>query len=56
MRKPFNFKDMIGQMDYAGTGSFVVTIVKIRKLSAEVEALAKDIKEYPKKYFKFSVF
>ena len=56
MRKPFNFKDMIEQMDYAGTGSFVVTIVKIRKLSAEVEALAKDIKENPKKYFKFSVF
>lgn len=31
-------------------------VVEIKKLSAEIEALAKDIKEHPKKYFKFSVF
>jgi phospholipid/cholesterol/gamma-HCH transport system substrate-binding protein len=32
------------------------TILEIKKLSVELEALVKDIKEHPKKYFKFSVF
>jgi len=31
-------------------------LVEFRKLSAEIEALAKDIKEHPKKCFKFSLF
>jgi len=31
-------------------------LVEFKKLSAEIEALAKDIKEHPKKYFKFSLF
>jgi phospholipid/cholesterol/gamma-HCH transport system substrate-binding protein len=31
-------------------------LVEFKKLSVEIEALAKDIKENPKKYFKFSVF
>jgi phospholipid/cholesterol/gamma-HCH transport system substrate-binding protein len=31
-------------------------LVELKKLSIEIEALAKDIKENPKKYFKFSVF
>ncbi|MCJ7783774.1 MAG: hypothetical protein MUP41_07550 [Desulfobacterales bacterium] len=31
-------------------------LVEFRKLSTEIEALAKDIKEHPKKCFKFSLF
>ncbi|MGO8990490.1 MAG: MlaD family protein [bacterium] len=31
-------------------------LLELRKLSSELEGLAKDIKEHPKKYFKFSVF
>jgi phospholipid/cholesterol/gamma-HCH transport system substrate-binding protein len=31
-------------------------LVEFKKLSVEIEALAKDIKEHPKKYFKFSLF
>lgn len=31
-------------------------LADFKKLSAEIEALAKDIKEHPKKYFKFSLF
>jgi len=31
-------------------------IAEFRKLNVEIETLAKDIKEHPKKYFKFSVF
>lgn len=31
-------------------------LLEIKKLSSELESLAKDIKEHPKKYFKFSVF
>jgi len=31
-------------------------LVELKKLSTEIEALAKDIKEHPKKYFKFSLF
>jgi phospholipid/cholesterol/gamma-HCH transport system substrate-binding protein len=31
-------------------------LVEFKKLSANLEALAKDIKEHPKKYFKFSLF
>ena len=31
-------------------------LVELKKLSGEIEALAKDIKEHPKKYFKFSLF
>ena len=31
-------------------------LVELKKLSAEIEALAKDIREHPKKYFKFSLF
>jgi len=31
-------------------------LVELKKLSIEIEALAKDIKEHPKKYFKFSLF
>jgi phospholipid/cholesterol/gamma-HCH transport system substrate-binding protein len=31
-------------------------LVELRKLSIEIDALAKDIKEHPKKYFKFSLF
>ena len=31
-------------------------LVEFKKLSTEIEALAKDIKEHPKKYFKFSLF
>ncbi len=31
-------------------------LVEFKKLSSEIEALAKDIKERPKKYFKFSLF
>ncbi len=31
-------------------------LVEFKKLSAEVEALAKDIREHPKRYFKFSLF
>jgi len=32
------------------------TLVELKKLSTEIEALAKDIKDHPKKYFKFSLF
>jgi len=32
------------------------TLVEIKKLSAEIEALAKDIRENPRKYLKFSLF
>jgi phospholipid/cholesterol/gamma-HCH transport system substrate-binding protein len=35
---------------------FQEVLMEFRKLSAEIEALAKDIKERPKKYFKFSLF
>ncbi len=31
-------------------------LVELKKLSTEIEALAKDIQEHPKKYFKFSLF
>jgi phospholipid/cholesterol/gamma-HCH transport system substrate-binding protein len=31
-------------------------LVEFKKLSTEIEALAKDIKEHPKRYFKFSLF
>ena len=31
-------------------------LLELRKLSFELEGLAKDIKEHPKKYFKFSLF
>ena len=31
-------------------------VMEIKKLSAEIEALAKDIKEHPRKYLKFSLF
>ncbi len=31
-------------------------LVELKKLSAEIEALAKDIRDHPKKYFKFSLF
>ena len=31
-------------------------LLELKKLSSELEGLAKDIKEHPKKYFKFSVF
>jgi phospholipid/cholesterol/gamma-HCH transport system substrate-binding protein len=31
-------------------------LLELRKLSSELDGLAKDIKEHPKKYFKFSVF
>jgi phospholipid/cholesterol/gamma-HCH transport system substrate-binding protein len=31
-------------------------LMELRKLSSELEDLAKDIKEHPKKYFKFSLF
>lgn len=31
-------------------------LMEFKKLSAEIEALAKDIKAHPKKYFKFSLF
>ena len=31
-------------------------LLELRKLSSELEDLAKDIKEHPKKYFKFSLF
>jgi phospholipid/cholesterol/gamma-HCH transport system substrate-binding protein len=31
-------------------------VLELRKLSSELEGLAKDIKEHPKKYFKFSLF
>ena len=31
-------------------------LAEFRKLSTEIEALAKDIKEHPKRYFKFSLF
>jgi hypothetical protein len=31
-------------------------LLELRKLSSELEGLAKDIKEHPKKYFKFSLF
>jgi len=31
-------------------------LLEVRKLSSELESLAKDIKEHPKKYFKFSLF
>lgn len=31
-------------------------LVEFKKLSVEIEALAKDIKEHPRKYFKFSLF
>ena len=31
-------------------------LLEFKKLSAELEALVKDIKEHPKKYFKFSIF
>jgi phospholipid/cholesterol/gamma-HCH transport system substrate-binding protein len=31
-------------------------VVEFKKVSTEIEALAKDIKEHPKKYFKFSLF
>ncbi len=32
------------------------TLTELKKLTAEIEALAKDIKEHPKKYLKFSLF
>jgi len=32
------------------------SLLELKKLSSELESLAKDIKEHPKKYFKFSVF
>jgi len=31
-------------------------LLEFKKLGAELEALVKDIKEHPKKYFKFSIF
>jgi phospholipid/cholesterol/gamma-HCH transport system substrate-binding protein len=31
-------------------------LLELRKLSSELEGLAKDIKEHPKKFFKFSLF
>jgi phospholipid/cholesterol/gamma-HCH transport system substrate-binding protein len=31
-------------------------LLELKKLSVELEALVKDIKEHPKKYFKFSIF
>ncbi len=31
-------------------------LAEFKKLSTEIEALVKDIKEHPKKYFKFSLF
>ena len=31
-------------------------LLEFKRLSSELEALAKDIKEHPKKYFKFSIF
>ncbi len=31
-------------------------LLELRKLSSELEGLAKDIKEHPKRYFKFSLF
>ena len=31
-------------------------LLEFKRLSSELEALAKDIKEHPRKYFKFSIF